>query len=62
MSSYVKSYESQTKWMHFLIKNDGLLKKYNTIQDKVSSDVKTKFDSELVYNKNSLKTNIEILW
>ena len=31
MSSYVKSYESQTKWMHFLIKNDGLLKKYNTI-------------------------------
>ena len=24
-SSYVKSYDGQTKWMHFLIKNDALL-------------------------------------
>ena len=29
--TYVRSYDSQTKWMYFLIKNDDLLEKYNTI-------------------------------
>ena len=31
MSSFVKSYEIETKLMYFLIKNDGLLNKCNTI-------------------------------
>ena len=30
-SVYVKSYDRQTKWMYFLIEDDGLLEKYNTI-------------------------------
>ena len=30
-SAYVKSYDEQTKWMYFLIEDDDLLKKYNTI-------------------------------
>ena len=30
-SIYVKRYDEQTKWMYFLIENDGLLEKYNTI-------------------------------
>ena len=30
-SAYVKSLDGQTKWMYFLIEDDGLLKKYNTI-------------------------------
>ena len=30
----------QTKWMYFLIKDDGLLEKYNTIWYKVSADIK----------------------
>ena len=34
---YLKSYDGQTKWMYFLIKYDGLLKKYNTIWDKISA-------------------------
>ena len=38
-SAYVKSYDGQTKWMYFLIENDDLLEKYNTIWDKVSADV-----------------------
>ena len=33
-------------------------KKYNTIWDKVSADIKKEFDSEPVYNKNYLKTKI----
>ena len=30
-SAYVKSYDGQTKWMHFFIEDDDLLEKYNTI-------------------------------
>ena len=63
-SAYVKSYYGQTKWMYFLIEDDDLLEKYNTIWDKVSADIKKEFDSEkiikiIVYNKNYLKTKIK---
>ena len=47
-SAYVKSYDGQTKWMYFLIEDDDLLEKYNTIWDKVSADIKKEFDSETV--------------
>ena len=30
-NAYVKSYDGQTKWMFFLIEDDVLLEKYNTI-------------------------------
>ena len=56
---YVKSYDGQTKWMYFLIEDDDLLKKYNTISDKVGADTKTEFDSEPVYNKDFLKSKIK---
>ena len=36
-----------------------LIKKVNTIWDKVSADVKKKFDSEPVYKKNYLNTKIK---
>ena len=39
-SAYVKSYDGQIKWMYFLIEDDDLLEKYNTIWDKVSADIK----------------------
>ena len=43
--------------MYFLIEDDDLLEKYNTIWDKVSADIKKEFDSEPVYNKKkNLKT------
>ena len=45
--------------MYFLIVDDELLEKYNTIWDKVSADIKKEFDSEPVYNKNYLKTKIK---
>ena len=57
-STYVKSFDGQTKWMYFLIEDDDLLK-YNTIWDKVSADIKNEFDSEPVYNKEYLKTKIK---
>ena len=39
-SAYVKSYDGQTKWTYFLIKDDVLLEEYNTIWDKVSAGLK----------------------
>ena len=40
-STYVKSYDGQTKWMYVLIKDDSLLEKYNTtIWDKVRAGIK----------------------
>ena len=42
--------------MYFWIQDDGLLEKYNTIWDKISAGITTKFDSEPVYNKNVLKS------
>ena len=58
-SAYVKIYDGQTKWVYFLIEGDDLFKKYNTIWEKFSTDIKKEFDSELVYNKESLKTKIK---
>ena len=55
-NTYVKSYDGPTKWMYFLIKDNDLLEKYNTIWDKVSDDIKKEFDTESVHNKNFLKT------
>ena len=37
--------------MYFLIKDNELLEKYNTIWDKLSADIKKEFDSETVYKK-----------
>ena len=42
----------------FLIKDDHLLKKCNTIWCKVSVDIKKEFDNEPVYSKEYLKTKI----
>ena len=61
-SAYVKRYDGQTKWMYFLIEDDDLLEKHNTIWDKVGADIRKEFDSESIYNSQFLKTNIKISW
>ena len=58
-SLYVSRYDGQTKWIYFLIEDDDLLEKYNTIWDKVTADIKNEFDSMPVYNKDFLKTKIK---
>ena len=50
--AHVKRYNGQTKWMYFLV--EDLLRKCNTILDKVSTDIE--FDNEPVYNEEFLKT------
>ena len=58
-TAHVKSYDGKAKWMYFLIEDDDLLEKYNTIWDKVSADIKKEFDSKPAYNKEFLKTKIK---
>ena len=45
--------------MYFLIEDDDLFEKYNTIWDKVSADIKKEFYSEPVINRYFLKTKIK---
>ena len=45
--------------MYFLIEDDDLLEKYNTIWDKVSAHIKKEFNIKPVYNRNYLKTKIK---
>ena len=54
-SPYVKSHDGQTKWMQFLIEDDDLLEKCDTIWGKVSADIINEFHSELLYKKEFLK-------
>ena len=49
-SAYVKSDYGQTKWMYFLVEDDDILEKYNTIWGKVSTDIKKELDSEPFFN------------
>ena len=51
-TAYVKSYDGQAKWMYFLIEDDDLLEKYNTISDKVSADTKKNLIASLSTVKN----------
>ena len=48
---FVKSYDSQTKWMCFLIEDDELLEKYKTSWNKVSAEIKKEIDSKPAYIK-----------
>ena len=45
--------------MYFLIEDDELSKNYNTIWDKVSTDIKKEFDSKPVHNKDFFKTKMQ---
>ena len=58
-SAYVKSFDGPTKWIWFLIEDDELLGKYNTVWVGVSAGKKKKIDSEPVRNKEFLKTKIK---
>ena len=44
----MKRYDEQTKWMYFLIENDFLQEKYNTIWNEVTINIKKEFYSQHV--------------
>ena len=51
-NAYIKSYDGQTKWMYFLIEDEDLLKKHNTIWNKVSIETKKNLTASLSTIKN----------
>ena len=59
-STYVKSYDRPSKWMYFLIEDDDSLEKYNTIWDKVSTDIKKEFDSKPVDSNHTCLAAISL--
>ena len=44
-SLYLKRYDEKTQWIFLSIEDDDLLEKYNTIWNKVRTDIKVEFDS-----------------
>ena len=42
----------KTKWVYFLIENDELLEKYNTIWDQFSADIRRK---DLIASLSTIK-------
>ena len=54
-SACIKSYDGQSKWMYFFIKNDALLGKYDTVWDKVSADIKNNLIATLSTKMNFWK-------
>ena len=58
-NAYVESYGLSTiKWMYVLAEDEDLLKKFNHIWNTVSKGRKKESDSESIYKKKFLKTEI----
>ena len=59
--SYVKKCNGQTRWMYFLIDDIDLSERYNTIWDKVSTDIKKNLilSLSIIYIYIFLKTNVK---
>ena len=49
----------KTKYMNSLIEGEELLEAHNKIWEEISSLIKNDFDSELLYDKNYLKTKVK---
>ena len=58
MSGYIKYFENGGKNMSFLIKNDRVVDKYNTIWDKIKETLNIKFHSMPVYDEKYIKAKV----
>ena len=58
MRAYRKDFE-KNKCMPFLIKDEKLSERYNSVFEKVSNIIKKEFHTKPVYNKKYLKTKIK---
>ena len=58
MSGYIKYFENGGKNMSFVIKDDGVLDKYNEIWNKVEKDLNIKLHSMLVYDEQYIKAKV----
>ena len=58
MIGYIKYFENGGKNMSFMIKDDGILVKYNEIWNKIKKKLNTKFDSMPVYDEKYIKAKV----
>ena len=58
MSGYMKYFESGGRNMFFVIKDDGVLNKYNKICHKIKIDLNIKFHSKPFYDEKYIKANV----
>ena len=58
MSGYIKYFESGSKNMSFLIKDDEVWDKYDKIWDVIKNKLNIKFHSEPVYEYKNLKAKV----
>ena len=58
MNTYRRDFD-ETKYMTLLIKDDGLLEKYNEMWKKVKNSIKEEFDSEPLYNEKYVNARIK---
>ena len=49
-STYVKSYDGETKWMDLSTEDDDLLEIYTSIWNKISNSIKEELDCQPMYN------------
>ena len=59
MSGYRKKLKKLNIYIYFLVKDDGLLEKYNEISEKVKNILKKEFDNEPLYNEKYRKIKIK---
>ena len=59
MSGYIKYFESGGKNMSFMVKDDHVLDKYNTILDKIKNKLNIKFHCAYVYDEKYIKFKVK---
>ena len=60
MNTYAKYFDKNNKYIHILLNDQEIFKKYSEIQDKIRGLIKKKFKSEPAYNDKYIKTKIKI--
>ena len=60
MNTSAKYFHRNSKYMNVLVNDQGMLKKYSEIWNKIKSLIKKEFNSEPVYNDKYIKTKINI--
>ena len=58
INAFVKYFDKNTNCMNLLVPDEGLLRKYNSIWDKINNLFKNEFDSKPVQNAKYIKAEI----
>ena len=58
MTGYLNIFKDGARKMSFFTDNDGFLKRYTTVWEKISDLINKKFDSDSIYNNKYINTKI----